>query len=451
MRFIPDPILKEFSEVFTANGYSLYLVGGAVRDFLLKKDNHDYDFTTDAEPADIKRMFRRTIDTGIKHGTVTVIFSKRHFEVTTFRTDGDYSDSRHPESVTFVKSLEEDLKRRDFTINAMAVRLPDGCVIDLNDGRKDLRKKLIRAIGNPDERFREDALRMMRACRFSSQLGFDIEKETLLAMKALSGTISNISAERIKEELFRLVDGKDPRKGLEAMRVTGLMDVIVPELSRTYGFRQGGIHNEDLYEHLLLALETAAENGYPIKVKLAALLHDIGKTETREKGETREYTFYGHDRKSAEMAAEIFRRLKTSNEEREDVCHLIDNHMFSYTPDWTDSAVRRFIRKVGIDSINPLFQLRIADMCATTGHRPDPSMLFAFADRINEELEKENALSLKDLKIDGRKIMELGIPKGPAIGRILNTLLDEVIENPDLNNEGYLEKRAISLSQGLWQ
>ena len=447
MRFNPDQALKEFSQIFIDNGYTLYLVGGAVRDFLLREENHDYDFTTDAEPEDIKGMFKRTIDTGIKHGTVTVVFKKQHFEVTTFRTEGGYHDSRHPDSVTFVKSLEEDLKRRDFTINAMAVELPSGKIIDLNDGRKDLRRKLIRAIGNPEERFREDALRMMRACRFSSQLGFDIEKETLLAIESLSHTIRNISAERIKEELFRLIDGKDPRRGLEAMRTTGLMDEILPELSRTYGFRQGGMHNEDLYQHLLLALEAANEHGYPLTVKLAALFHDIGKVDTREAGEKREYTFYGHDMRSAEMTAAIFRRLKTSNEEREEVSHLIENHMFSYSPDWTDSAVRRFIRRVGIEEINPLFQLRVSDILATTGHRADPTMLLAFADRINAELDKENALSLKDLNIDGKKLIELGIPTGPAIGKILNTLLEEVIEDPSLNNEEYLEKRALSLSQ----
>ena len=449
MRFRPDPVLREFSEIFISNGYTLYLVGGAVRDFLLGKENHDYDFTTDAEPGDVKRMFRRTIDTGIKHGTVTVIFQKRHFEVTTFRTENDYTDSRHPDSVTFVKSLEEDLRRRDFTINAMAASLPDGKIIDLHEGRKDLRRSLIRAIGNPEERFREDALRMMRACRFSSQLGFDIEEGTLSAMAELSGTIQKVSAERIKEELFRMVGGKAPEKGLEAMRRTGLMDEILPELSRTYGFRQGGMHSEDLYTHLILALKAANERDYSIEVKLAALFHDIGKVDTRAEGEEREYTFYGHERKSAELADRIFRRLRTSNEEREKVTHLIANHMFSYTPDWTDSAVRRFIRKVGIENIDPLFQLRISDIAATVGARPDPTLLFMFAERINAELEKENALSLKDLCIDGRKLISLGIPSGPAIGKILNALLEEVIEDPSLNDEDYLERRALSLSQDL--
>ena len=443
---IPEDI-KELALIFRSNGFSLYLVGGAVRDYILGKNNNDYDFTTDAEPADIKRMFRRTIDTGIKHGTVTVIFRKKHYEITTFRVDGDYDDSRHPDSVVFVKSLEEDLSRRDFTINAFAAELPDGKIIDLHDGMKDLKRKTIRAIGDPEKRFSEDALRMMRGCRFSAQLGFSIEKETENAMSDLAGTISKVSAERIKEELFKLIGSEYPRMGLEVMRITGLMDVILPELSATYGFEQGGLHREMLYDHLLLALEWSTSHDYSMTVRLASLFHDIGKTAVRTPGRDREWTFYGHEEASARMVDRIFRRLKTSNEERESVMHLVKNHMFSYTPDWTGSAVRRFIKRIGIENIDPLFELRIADMNATLGHAPDITNLYAFADRINEELDAESALSIKDLKIDGRRLIELGIKPGPDMGRILSELLDEVIEDPSLNTPEYLEKRAVSLSQ----
>lgn len=443
--------IADFGRIFRDSGYQLYLVGGAVRDFLLGKENDDYDFTTDAEPGEIKKIFRRTIDTGIKHGTVTVLFRGSQYEVTTFRTEGGYTDSRHPDSVHFVRSLEEDLKRRDFTINAFAASLPDGEIIDLHGGRQDLRKKLIRAIGDPKERFSEDALRMMRGARFSSQLGFSIEKNTAEAMRLLHPAIAKVSAERIKEELWKLIDGREPRKGLEAMRLSGLMEVILPELAAAYGFGQGGMHREDLYEHLVLALESARDHGYPMTVKLAALFHDIGKTRTRAPGEGREWTFYRHDEVSAEMAEKIFRRLKTSNDEREKVVHLIRNHMFSYTPDWSDSAVRRFINRVGVENINPLFFLRICDMSATVGHSPDPRGLFIFAERINAELEKENALTIKDLRIDGGKLKELGIKPGPLMGKILQKLLDEVIENPALNSGEYLEKEALSLAQSLEQ
>ena len=443
---IPEDII-ELSSIFRENGFTLYLVGGAVRDYILGKDNNDYDFTTDAEPDDIKRMFRRTIDTGIKHGTVTVISHRKHYEITTFRVDGDYSDSRHPETVEFVKSLEEDLSRRDFTINAFAAELPDGKIIDMHGGMHDLRKKIIRAIGEPERRFEEDALRMMRGCRFSAQLGFSIEKETMKAMEKLSGTIRKVSAERIKEELFRLIGSEHPRMGLDAMRITGLMDEILPELAAAYGFEQGGLHSEDLYEHLILALEWSTNHDYSMSVRLASLLHDIGKTAVRAPGKDRMWTFYGHEEASAKMVDCIFRRLKTSNEERESVMHLVKNHMFSYTPDWSGSAVRRFIKRVGIENIDPLFELRIADMNATLGHAPDISNLYAFADRINEELDRESALSIKDLEINGTRMIELGIKPGPAIGKILAELLDEVIEDPSLNNKDYLEKRAISLSQ----
>ena len=444
--------ISELASVFRKAGFSLYLVGGAVRDYILGKKNSDYDFTTDAEPDEVKKLFRRTIDTGIKHGTVTVIFHGNHYEITTFRTEGDYLDSRHPESVSFVKSLEEDLMRRDFTINAFAASLPDGKIIDLHGGMKDLRHKVIRAIGEPEKRFSEDALRMMRAARFSSQLGFRIEKNTLSAMEKLHSTITNVSAERIKEELWKLTDGKEPREGLEAMRITGIMDEILPELARTYGFEQGGMHRETLYEHLVLALESARDHGYSLTIKLAALFHDIGKRETREKGDKdREWTFYGHDAVSADMTDRIFRRLKTSNEERERVVHLIRNHMFAYTPDWTDSAVRRFINRIGVENINDLFFLRVADISATVGHQPVPDNLLAFSERINAELDKENALTIKDLRINGNRLRELGIKPGPAMGEILKRLLDEVIETPEKNNEDYLEKRAISLAQSLEQ
>ena len=444
---IPERI-KELASVFEKAGFPLYLVGGAVRDAILGKENNDYDFTTPALPEQVKAIFRRTIDTGIKHGTVTVIFHGSHYEITTFRTEGGYSDSRHPDSVRFVSSLEEDLSRRDFTINAFAASLPDGRIIDLNGGMKDLRSKTIRAIGDPHERFCEDALRMMRAARFASQLGFSIEERTAEAMKELHETITKVSAERIREELWKLISSPHPRKGLEAMRASGIMAGILPELDATYGFEQGGMHSETLYEHLVLALECAVNHGYPMEVKLAALFHDIGKIGTRKRSENgREWTFYGHDTLSAQLTDAVFRRLKTSNDERESVTHLIRNHMFCYTPDWSDSAVRRFIARIGIENINNLFFLRVCDMSATIGYPPQPDALLAFSERINEELDKENALSLKDLRIDGRRLIELGIKPGPKMGEILARLLDEVIEDPGRNCSEYLEKRALTLSQ----
>ncbi len=439
--------LKEFGREFTKNGFSLYLVGGSVRDFLLKKENHDFDFTTDAEPDDVKRIFRRTIDTGIKHGTVTVLFKGDMYEVTTFRTEGEYKDSRHPESVSFVKNLDEDLKRRDFTINALAASIEDGRIIDNHEGLKDLKKKRIRAIGDPKERFKEDALRMMRACRFSAKLSFDIEEETLNAIKDLHENIRAVSAERIKEELFALILSSDPIRGLEYMRITGLMDVLLPELSATYGFCQGGMHKLDLYHHLLASLYYAKENEHNPYVRLSALFHDIGKISTREESDDREYSFYGHEEVGARLYEDIADRLKTSNEEKFRVSHLIRNHMFSYSSSWSDAAVRRFIKRVGKENINDLIDLRVDDAEAISG-KVNSQGLLELMDRIKDEYEKENAISLKDLKINGDDLIKEKIIKpSKKMGEILNRLLDEVIEYPERNEREYLLARSRELVQ----
>jgi len=433
--------------LFKEHGYSLYLVGGAVRDYVLGKENHDYDFTTDAEPNEIKKIFKRTIDTGIKHGTVTIRYKGEGYEVTTFRSEGEYHDGRHPDSVKFIKSLEEDLKRRDFTINALAADLFTGEIIDLHNGLDDLNAKTIRAIGNPIERFSEDALRMLRACRFASKLGFDIDKNTLDAMKKLHENVKAVSAERIKEELFRLIDGTNPRKGIEAMRLTYLLDDILPELFKCYGVAQDGYHNEDVYEHQLLALERCQEMNYPIEVKVAALLHDIGKVDTKKEGKNH-FTYYGHEKLSAKLAYNILKRLKASNQEIEDITHLILNHMFSYTHDWTDSAVRRFISRIGIDYLDRLFMLRDADLKATTGQCPDSTKeLEELKQRINKELEERNAITLKDLAINGNDLIALGFQKDKRLGNTLNILLDKVIDDPKLNTKDDL----LAIAQSLFQ
>ena len=440
--------LKELSQIFQANGFSLYLVGGAVRDFVLEAENHDYDFTTDAEPREVKRMFRKTIDTGIKHGTVTVLFKGGSYEITTFRTEGEYHDGRHPDRVSFVRSLDEDLKRRDFTINALAVDLKTGVIIDQHDGLGDLKKGIVRAIGEPEKRFKEDALRMLRACRFSAKLGFRIDEGTKNAISRLRENVRLVSSERIKDELFRLIDSSNPRYGLESMRETGLMDIILPELSALFGLEQGGFHNEDCYEHSLLALERARDMGYPIEVKVAALLHDIGKKEARRPGETR-YTFYGHEVISERLAEGILERLKASNKEKKIILRIIREHMFSYLPEWSDGAVRRFINRVGIKSLDSLYMLRDCDNAATTGDKPDSDhLLEELKARIKRELDRNNALCLKDLRITGDDLIALGVEKGPSVGRILNALLDAVIENPALNDKEKLSSIARELMEG---
>lgn len=445
MKYSVPHKLRELAEIFEKNGFSLYLVGGAVRDYVLGLDNHDYDFTTDAEPLEVKKMFKKTIDTGIKHGTVTVLFKGGSYEITTFRTEGEYHDGRHPEKVSFVRNLDEDLKRRDFTINALAADLRSGTIIDQHDGLADIKNGVVRAIGIAEERFTEDALRMLRACRFSSKLGFEVEESTKMAISKLKENVKLVSSERIKDELFRLIDSPHPRMGLETMRETGLMDIILPELSALYGLEQGGFHKEDAYEHSILALERARDMKYPIEVKVSALLHDIGKKQTRREGETR-YTFYGHEGVSERMTLGILERLKASNNEKKIILRLIREHMFSYTPEWTDGAVRRFINRVGINSLDRLYMLRDCDNAATTGEKPDNSHLEKeLRTRINSELERNSALTLKDLKITGDDLMKLGIEKGPSIGKILNQLLEMVIDNPELNEKEKLSSIAREL------
>lgn len=427
--------LKELSSIFNSNGFSLYLVGGAVRDYLLGKPNHDYDFTTDATPEEVKKMVRRTIDTGIKHGTVTVLFKGESFEITTFRTEGDYSDGRHPDSVCFVRSLEEDLKRRDFTINAMAADLTSGEIIDLHGGIEDLKNGVIRAIGIPEERFREDALRMMRAARFSSKLGFDIEENTQKAMSALSANITLVSKERIREEFFRLIDSPHPRKGIETMMDSGLMDILFPEISRCGEIEGDGYHKENLLEHLILALEYARDNNYPLLVKISALLHDIGKPETARKDGERT-TFFSHEIVGERMARVIMERLKSSNDERDMVSLLVREHMIQYSPSWTDGAVRRLIVRVGKNNLDYLFMVREADRKATLG-LPEDFDDESLKERVRREIEKDSALTLKDLAVNGKDIMAMG-KNGKDVGRILNSLLDAVLDTPELNTRDSL-------------
>ena len=434
--------LREIASIFKDNGFSLYLVGGAVRDYILGFANHDYDFTTDANPYEIKKMFKRTIDTGIKHGTVTVLYKGESYEITTFRADGEYHDGRHPDSVEFIRNIDEDLKRRDFTINALAVNLDNGNIIDNHNGLADLEKRKIRAIGVAEERFLEDGLRLMRACRFASKLDFDIEESTKNAMAKLYKNIENVSKERVKEELFRLIDGKAPRRGLEAMRETKIMDIVLPELSRCYGVMQGGYHSEDVYTHSVLALEYATAHNYEINLKVAALFHDLGKPDALKEGQERN-TFYSHDIKGEAIAKEILDRLKASNAEKYEISHLVREHMFAYSPDWSDGAVRRFINRVGREYIDKLFLLRDADRAATLGPMPDGSALDReLKERVEKLLETKQALSLKDLAIRGEDLMAIGI-KGPMLGKTLNYLLSLVIEDPEKNQRETL----LSLSE----
>lgn len=429
---MPD-ILVQFSKPFSDNGFSLYAVGGAVRDFCLGKAGSDYDFTTDARPEDVIRIFKHVIPTGIKHGTVTVLFKGEKFEVTTFRTESGYTDKRHPESVSFDATLEEDLKRRDFTMNALAVKLPGRRIIDMFSGLEDIKAGMIRCIGNPADRFQEDALRMLRACRFAASLGFRIENETFAAIKNLRQNIRFISMERIQEELSRMVMSDSPDKGFGALRESGLLELLLPELHGCIGVEQKGLHKEDVYDHSISTLMAASSQGWSLEVRLACLLHDIGKPACKGELKDGRFTFNGHDAKGAGLAAQILSRLKYSNAVIKSVSSMIANHMFSYTGDWTDGAVRRFISRCQ-DAGGPenVIRLRLADQMAISKSAYNPLMA--------ELLSRIKALqapliTVNSLALTGNDLIAMGLEPGPGFSEIKNFLLEQVLDRPDLNNK----------------
>lgn len=440
--------IRALNSVFRKNGYSLYVVGGAVRDYILSLHNDDYDFTTDARPEEVIRMFaHHVIPTGLQHGTVTVRFRGQSYEVTTFREESGYSDSRHPDSVSFVRSLKSDLERRDFTINAFAADCEDGTIIDLHKGMDDLKAGLIRAIGDPDERFREDALRMLRAVRFASKLGFTIEDETFKAIQRAAHTILSVSWERIREELFKIIASDHPALGIETMRKAGLLHYVLPELEACINVTQGPLHHSDVYTHSLETLEMAREHSYPLSVRLAALLHDIAKPQCRKES-AEGITFYNHDREGAAAADAVMLRLKCSNEERSRVTALVLNHMFCYTPEWSDGAVKRFVIRVRKENLDGLFSLRIADATAID-RNADLSLLWQLEERIEKLESAQEAMSLKDLAVNGQDLKSAGISPGPVMGKTLAWLLEKVLDQPELNTKAELMRLAAEFTQQL--
>lgn len=453
---IPD-ILKKMNEIFVQHGYKAYLVGGAVRDMLMGKEPHDWDVTTDATPEQVMSIFRKVIPTGIAHGTVTVHFMKNEIEVTTFRTESDYSDGRHPDKVEYTGNIEEDLSRRDFTINAIASYLGDGTITDPFHGRDDIKRKIIRTVGNPLERFSEDGLRPVRAVRFSAQLGFEIERETLKAISEpeILKKTSGISLERFRDELLKLMKAEKPSAGLKLMEESGILDIFIPELKKCRGCIQGdfrGYHQFDVLDHLFYACDGAPASKQ--NVRLAALFHDIGKPDVKRVIPTPQgdqFTFYNHEAKSQQITKEILFRLKFSNAEITNICHLVVNHMFNYTQDWTDAAVRRFLAKIQAENLEDLYDLRLADIYGMNNApvRGQDSRTIALLnelkDRISKETEKNSVLSLKQLAVNGKDLMKNGISAGKDLGFVLNQLLETVLEDPSQNEKEQLIKIALNI------
>lgn len=452
---IPKYILDILRQL-RAHQHEAYIVGGCVRDLLLQKEPKDWDITTKAKPEQILAVFK---DAKYENEFGTVLLPWRHpakagedkgelvdvIEITTYRSEQGYSDRRHPDTVRFETELDKDLERRDFTINALALDLSGDkpVVIDLFGGQKDLKAKIIRAVGEPADRFKEDALRMLRAVRFSAQLGFELEAKTQRAIVKLAGGLKFVSKERIRDEFIKIISSERPAEGLLLLHECKLLQYIIPELEQGIGVNQDRHHIYPVFKHNVLALKHCPSPAWP--VRLAALFHDIAKPKTRKiiKGVA---TFYNHEYLGAKMVDRIMLRLKFSTLERERVVNLVRNHMFYYNVgEVTAASVRRLIVKVGRENLKDLIDLRIADRLGSGTPKAVPYKLR----HLQYMLEKvqSDPVSVKMLKINGSDLMEqLKIPPSPKIGAILDVLLSEVIENPELNTQEYLSQRALALN-----
>lgn len=417
-------------------GFEAYAVGGCVRDSILGREPDDWDITTSAKPEEIKQLFHHTVDTGIQHGTVTVLIKKECYEVTTYRIDGEYEDSRHPKEVNFTSLLSEDLRRRDFTINAMAYNEAKG-LIDLFGGQEDLKNGIIRCVGNAKERFSEDALRIMRAVRFSAQLGYQIEAQTEAAIKELAHTLDRISVERIQVELVKLLTSGHPEYMLKLYEL-GITRVFLPEFDMMMNTPQNNPHH--LYSvgmHTIKAMELVPCNKI---LRLAMLLHDVGKPATRTTDEEGVDHFYGHPTLGSELARKILKRLRFDNETIDRVSLLIVYHDYGNSVSATPVFTRKLINKVHLDNFPMLLDIKYADVMAQSELQRDSKLvkLEQLRTSYQDVLDQGMCISLKSLAVTGRDLIQAGMKPGQEIGQALNHLLEVVLEDPDMNDKGSL-------------
>lgn len=452
---IPKFVAETVKKIERA-GFEAFVVGGCVRDLLLANGGpKDWDITTSAKPEEILKVFAEGKYENV-FGTVLLPLKNEKgeteevIEVTTYRSERGYSDRRHPDKIIFEDKLDKDLERRDFTINAMALRLTDARsgqtleIIDLFGGHKDLAKKIIRAVGEPEDRFREDALRMLRAVRLAVQLGFVIEEKTCRAIAKMAGSIKFVSKERVRDELIKIFQSDMADQGVLMLQQGKLLQYIMPELERGIGIKQNKHHTYTVFKHSLLSLKFCPSRDW--RVKMAALLHDIAKPQTK-KFINGDATFYNHDAIGARVAEKIMRRLKFSNQDIEKVTALIRYHMFYYNVDEvTEAAVRRLIVKVGKENLKDLIDLRIGDRLGSGVPKAKPYKL-RHLEYMMEKVQKD-PLSVKKLKINGDDLMKLlKIGPGPKIGAILDVLLSEVVDEPKLNNKKYLAEKSKELNK----
>lgn len=445
-------------------GYEAYVVGGCVRDLLRGVEPQDWDVATNAKPEEIQKIFPESFYAN-KFGTVTVKIQKakrkskndksktknnetqnpeiNEVEVTTYRVDEKYSDKRHPDKVRFTRDLEEDLKRRDFTINALAMN-DNGIIIDLFGGQWDLKNKIIRAVGKPGERFNEDALRMMRAVRFATTLGFAIEEKTFEAIKKYAGLLNFISKERIRDEFIKIIEAQEAENGIVLLQEVGLLKYIIPELEEGIDVGQNKHHIYTIWDHNLHSLGWAAKKNYPLDVRIASLFHDIGKPRTKE-GEGLDSTFYGHEVVGARMTAKILDRLKFTKKITEKITTLVRYHLFYYNVDEvTERSVRRLVSKVGKENMDDLILVRIADRKGSGVPKAEPYKIRHL--RYIIEKVSRDPITPKMLKLKGDDLMKLlKIGSGPKVGEVLAILLDGVLDEPKKNTKSLLEKRVKKL------
>ena len=448
---IPEEI-KTVYETLAGAGFEAYFVGGCVRDLLLDKKPKDWDITTNATPAEIQKIFPESfyendfgtvgVKTGADEPTLAVV------EVTPYRIEEKYSDKRHPDAVKFADKLEDDLKRRDFTINSLALSLGSGApkfrIVDCFGGEKDLKDKTIRAVGSPEERFGEDALRIMRAVRFAAELNFEIEDKTREAIIKKSGLLEFISKERIRDELLKMVEADLPSTGFEMARELGILKYVMPELEEGWMVGQNKHHIYTVWEHNMRSMDYAAKEKWSLEIRLAALLHDVGKPRSKQ-GDGPDSTFYNHEMIGAKMATQILSRLKFPKKTAEKIIKLVRYHLFYYNVDEvTESSVRRLLVKVGLEDIDDLIKVRMCDRIGSGVPKAEPYKLRHF--KFMVEKVQRDPISARMLKLKGDDIMKIcAIPAGPKIGAVLDVLLEEVLDDPKLNDKDYLSGKAKEL------
>ncbi len=415
-------------------GYEAYAVGGCIRDSILGRTPNDWDICTSVKPDFLTKLLEykgiKVIPTGLKHGTITILLNEEEYEITTYRIEGEYENNRRPKHVKFTQDIVQDLSRRDFTINSMAYNDKNG-LVDPFGGRFDLKDKLVRTVGNPNKRFDEDALRILRGIRFATQLEFVIESNTLKSMELNRHLLSSISAERIREELNKIILSRTPSKGFRLLKDTKIFKYIIPEMQETFDFDQKNPHHhKDVFNHTMDVLDNTEED---LILRLAALLHDIGKPSTFSVDTDGIGHFYGHHMESMKIAQNILKRLKYDNETIERVSILIKEHMTKQDL-VTDKAIKRFINRVGEKDLGRLFKLQKSDI---TGSNPpyDFTSIDNIEKKCKEILDREDPLTVRDLRINGYDLIDLGIKPGEKMGIILDSLLEIVLEYPEKNNK----------------